>query len=69
MKITRKVIGLIVLIAVIGCGEQEQQKTEAALLKTQVDALNQAKQVESLLQKSADLQEQQINAQTQAASK
>ncbi|NOS88495.1 MAG: hypothetical protein HOP34_08125 [Methylococcaceae bacterium] len=53
-------------LVLIGCGEQAPQppsvKPEA--LKSQLETLDQAKQIDSLLQNAADAQQQKINAQT-----
>ncbi|MFU8790031.1 MAG: hypothetical protein ACNA7G_13455 [Methylobacter sp.] len=70
MKFIIKVAAVLALITIIGCSQDEQndkpvKAADIDLLKTQRDALEQAKQVEQVLNDAAAQQRQDIDQSTQ----
>ncbi|MGR9012162.1 MAG: hypothetical protein ACU83U_00815 [Gammaproteobacteria bacterium] len=64
--ITRTAI-MLILVSITGCGEGDKpvKAADAGILKMQLDALNQAKQVEQVLQNATAQQRRQIEQETQ----
>lgn len=66
MSLTR-ILAVLALVALAGCEQNDQpaKAPDVNVLKTQQEALDQAKQVGQTLQDAADQQRQQIDAATQ----
>ena len=67
MKLIIKITAVVLLfIAIAGCGEQDKQAkaSDPAVFKTQLEALNKAKQVERTLQDAAAQQRKTIDEST-----
>ena len=66
MKLIIKLTAMLLFISLTGCGEQDKQAKESdpAVLKTQLEALDKAKQVESTLQDAAAQQRKAIDENT-----
>jgi len=67
MKLIIKVAAVVLLfIAITGCGEQDKpaKASDPAVFKTQLEALNKAKQVERTLQDAAAQQRRTIDEST-----
>ncbi len=67
MKLLISVAAILVLVSISGCDKDDKQDKAAdtGLLKTQLETLEQAKQVEQQLQDAAEQQRQKIEAETQ----
>lgn len=67
MALLNRVAAILALVAMTGCGQDDPPvtATDTGVLKTQRESLEQAKQVEQLLQKAADQQSQKIEQVTQ----
>jgi len=67
MKLLISVAAVLVLVSISGCDKDDKQDKAAdtGLLKTQLETLEQAKQVEQQLQDAAEQQRQKIEAETQ----
>ena len=66
MKLIIKLATMLLFISITGCGGQDQQAkaSDTAVLKTQMDALDKAKQVERTLQDAAVQQRKTIDEST-----
>ena len=55
------------LVSIIGCGKDDQpvKAADTRVLKTQLEALEQAKQVEQVTREAAEMQRQRIEQATQ----
>jgi len=55
MKLIIKLTTMLLFISITGCGEQDKQAkaSDPVVLKTQLEALDKAKQVERMLQDAA----------------
>jgi hypothetical protein len=58
---------MLILVSIAGCGQDDKpvKSSETGLLKSQLDALEQAKHVEQGVQDAAELQRQKIERETQ----
>lgn len=68
MKSIIKVAAILLFVSVAGCGEEEKPVKAAAhteVLKTQLEALEQARQVDQMVQDAAVQQRQKIEEGTQ----
>jgi hypothetical protein len=67
MKLIIKVAAMLVLVSITGCGKDDKpvKAADTGVLKTQLEALKQAKQVEQGLQDAAEQQRQKIEGETQ----
>ncbi|MGZ8175835.1 MULTISPECIES: hypothetical protein [Methylobacter] len=67
MKLLISVAAILVLVSIVGCNKDDKQvkAAETGLLKTQLETLEQAKQVEQQVQDAAEQQRQKIEAGTQ----
>jgi predicted small lipoprotein YifL len=67
MKLLIKAAAILMLVSVAGCGKDDQpvKAVDTGVLRTQRDALAQAKQVEQGLQDAAELQRQKIEQEVQ----
>jgi hypothetical protein len=63
MKLIIILTGLLLFISIVGCGKQDEQAKAAdpVVLKTQLEALDKAKQVERILQDEAERQHKTID--------
>jgi hypothetical protein len=61
MKLTTKLLFLLIVAGNVGCGKEQQQ----AVAKAPAEAINKAKQVEQVLQEAADKQQESIKKQTE----
>ena len=63
MKIIIKLTTVLLFIAIAGCGEKDKQAktSDPVVFKTQMEALDKAKQVESTLQDAAAQQRKTID--------
>ena len=66
MKLIIHLMAMLLFISIAGCGEQDKQAKapNPVVLKTQLEALNKAKQVESTLQDAAVQQRKAIDEST-----
>jgi hypothetical protein len=66
MKLIFNVMTILLFISITGCGEQDKQTNayEPAVLKTQLETLDKAKQVEGMLQDAAAQQRKAIDEST-----
>lgn len=66
MKLIIKLTAMLLFISISGCGEQDQQAKppDPVVFKTQLEALDKAKQVERMLQGSAEQQRKTIDEST-----
>jgi len=66
MKLIIKLTAMLLFISITGCGEQDKQAKapDPAVLKTQMEALNKANQVERMLQDVAVQQRKTIDEST-----
>ena len=66
MKLIIKLATMLLFISVTGCGEQDQQAkaSDNVVIKTQLEALDKAKQVERTLQDAAEQQRKTIDEST-----
>jgi len=67
MKLSIRVAAILALISISACNKDDKQveAVNPEPLKTQLETLEQSKQVEQQLQEAADQQRQKIEAQTQ----
>jgi len=67
MKLLISVAAVLVLVSISGCDKDDKQDKAAdtGLLKTQLETLEQAKQVDQQLQDAEEQQRQKIEAATQ----
>lgn len=67
MKLILKMAAALTLVSVIGCNQDDKQAKPAdtGVLKTQLETLDQAKQVEQVLQDAAEQQRQKVEEGTQ----
>jgi len=67
MKLLISVAAILVLVSISGCDKDDKQDKAAdtGLLKTQLETLEQAKQVDQQLQDAEEQQRQKIEAETQ----
>lgn len=67
MKLLISVAAILVLVSIAGCDKDDKQvkAADTGLLKTQLETLEQAKQVEQQVQDAAEQQRQKIEAGTQ----
>ena len=67
MKLIFKMVAMLMLVSVTGCGKDDKpvKTADAGVLKMQLEALEQAKQVEQGLQDAAEQQRQKIEGETQ----
>lgn len=69
MKSISKIIALVLAMLANGCGEQKQEApakaAEPAVFKTQLEAMDKAKQVEGVVQEADERQREAIDAQSQ----
>lgn len=67
MKLLISVAAILVLVSISGCDKDDKQDKAAdtGLLKTQLETLEQARQVEQQVQDAAEQQRQKIEAGTQ----
>ncbi len=67
MKLIGKVLAILLLVSVAGCGKDDKpvKTAETVLLNKQLETLEQAKQVEQGVQDAADQQRQKIEQGTQ----
>jgi hypothetical protein len=67
MKLLIRVSAILTLVAIASCNKDDKQveAVNPGPLKTQLETLEQAKQVEQQVQGAADQQRQKIEAQTQ----
>jgi len=67
MKLLISVAAILVLVSIAGCDKDDKQvkAAETGLLKTQLETLEQAKQVEQQVQDAAEQRRQKIEAGTQ----
>lgn len=67
MKLPIKAAAMLMLVSIAGCGKEDQpvKAADTGVLKTQRDALEQAKHVEQGLQDAAELQRQKIEQEVQ----
>lgn len=58
---------ILVLVSLIGCdgGDKSDKATDKRLFNTQLDALEQAKQIEQVTQNAAEQQRQKVEQETQ----
>jgi predicted small lipoprotein YifL len=66
MKLIFKMTAILWFISIAGCGEQDKpaKASEPVVLKTQLEALDKAKQVERMLQDAAEQQRKTIDEST-----
>jgi hypothetical protein len=67
MKLIIQLTAMLLFISISGCGEEQDKQTKApnpVVLKTQREALDKAKQVESTLQDAAAQQRKAIDEST-----
>ncbi len=67
MKLLISVAAILVLVSISGCDKDDKQvkAADTGLLKTQLETLEQTKQVEQQVQDAAEQQRQKIEAGTQ----
>lgn len=67
MKLILKMAAALALVSVIGCNQDDKQAKPAdtGMLKTQLETLDQAKQVEQVLQDTAEQQRKKVEEGTQ----
>ncbi|MFI3157790.1 MAG: hypothetical protein QX199_16715 [Methylococcaceae bacterium] len=67
MTLIIRMAAILTLISIVACDKSDQpvKTAETGALKTQLDALEQAKQVEQVVQDAAEQQRQKIEEQTQ----
>jgi predicted small lipoprotein YifL len=66
MKLIIKLTTMLLFISITGCGEKDKQAktSDPVVLKTQLEALDKAKQVEGMLQDAAAQQRKTIDEST-----
>ncbi|WP_340121673.1 hypothetical protein [Methylobacter svalbardensis] len=66
MKLINRVAAILMLVSITGCGEGDKpvKAADTGVLKTQLETLDQAKQVEQVLQDAAAQQRQQVEQET-----
>jgi hypothetical protein len=66
MKLITKLATILLFISITGCGEQDKQAkaSDPVVLKTQLETLKKAKQVESTVQDAAAQQRKKIDEST-----
>jgi hypothetical protein len=66
MKLIIKLTAILLFISITGCEEKDKQAkaSDSIMLKTQLEALDKAKQVERTLQDSAEQQRKTIDEST-----
>ena len=66
MKLIIKLTTILLFISITGCGEKDKQAktSDPVVLKTQLEALDKAKQVEGMLQDAAGQQRKTIDEST-----
>ncbi len=72
MKLMIKIVAVLALVSIVGCGQQDDKpvkepvkEADTGVFKTQLETLDQAKQVEQVIQDGAEQQRQKIEEQTQ----
>jgi hypothetical protein len=67
MKLILKMAAALTLVSVIGCNQDDKQAkpSDTGVLKTQLETLDQAKQVEQVVQDAAEQQRQKVEEGTQ----
>ena len=67
MKLSIRVAAILALLAITGCGQDDEpvKAADTGVLKTQLETLEQAKQVEQVVQDAAEQQRQKIEEGTQ----
>jgi hypothetical protein len=67
MNLISSVVGVLILVSIIGCNQDDKpvKASETGLLKSQLEALEQAKHVEQGVQDAAEQQRQKIEKETQ----
>jgi len=67
MKLLFRVVAILALVSISACNKDDKQveAVNPEPLKTQLETLEQSKQVEQQVQETADQQRQKIEAQTQ----
>jgi hypothetical protein len=67
MKLLIGVAAILTLVSISGCDKDDKQveAVDSGLLKTQLETLEQSKQVDRQVQDAAEQQRQKIEAQTQ----
>lgn len=66
MTLIIKVAVILMLVSITGCDKDDKpvKAVDTAVLKTQLETLEQAKQVEQVIQDAAEQQRQKIEAET-----
>jgi major membrane immunogen (membrane-anchored lipoprotein) len=66
MKILSRILAMLLLALIVGCGKDDKPSmpVETGLLKTQLETLEKAKQVEQGAQEAEEQQRQQIEQET-----
>lgn len=69
MKLIIRVAAILLLVSIAGCGKDKDDKpvkaADTEMLKTQLDTLDQAKQVEQVIQDATEQQRQKTEQETQ----
>ncbi|HEY8036749.1 MAG TPA: hypothetical protein VIF37_14305 [Methylobacter sp.] len=67
MKLIIKITAALALVSVIGCNQDDKpaEAADTGVLKTQLETLDQAKQVEQVVQDAAEQQRQKVEEGTQ----
>lgn len=67
MKLIINIAAALTLVSIIGCNQDDKpaQPADTGVLKTQLETLDQAKQVEQVIQDSAAQQRQKVEEGTQ----
>jgi hypothetical protein len=62
MKLIIKIVLVLMLVLMIGCGQDDKpvKAADTGVLKTQLETLDQAKQVQQVVQDAAEQQRQKI---------
>ncbi|MFZ2404860.1 MAG: hypothetical protein WAW41_06960 [Methylobacter sp.] len=65
MKLFIRTAAILMLVAMTGCGQDDKPAADPGVLKTPLETLEQAKQVEQAVQDAAEQQRQKIEKETQ----
>lgn len=62
MKLIIKIVPILTLVSIMGCGQDDKpaKPADTGVLKTQLEALDQAKQVEQVVLDAAEQQRQKV---------